>query len=47
MRLAISSLADKGFYPRLKYLSVEREANEMAGQHDAADASLGAKVLKD
>jgi HlyD family type I secretion membrane fusion protein len=39
-RRSISSLAEKGFYPRLKYLSVEREANEMAGQHDAARTAV-------
>ncbi len=28
---SISELADKGYYPRLGYLSIEREANEMDG----------------
>ena len=39
-RRSISELAEKGFYPRLKYLSIEREANEMDGQHEAARTTV-------
>jgi HlyD family type I secretion membrane fusion protein len=39
-RRSISELAEKGFYPRLKYLSIEREANEMDGQHEAARTTM-------
>ncbi len=37
---SISELAEKGYYPRLRYLSIEREANEMEGQYEAARSSV-------
>ncbi len=37
---SISKLAEKGYYPRLRYLSIKREANELDGQLEAARAAV-------
>ena len=37
---SIAELAEKGYYPRLRYLSIKREANELGGQLEAARAAV-------